>query len=337
MFFPLVFALEILTPQVKILQLTDLHYGEGSVQDRLNAQSQSNLLSWENPDLVVITGDVVSGYAWPGSQGWFLASYLKFIAPFEQSHTPWALILGNHDVEADLSGPEIMALDRQQPLSLSSNSLPQLSHASNYYIPIKHNGKLKLVIWALDSGNRNHLEFGYDRVHEDQLAWIKHVQTAINEAAGEKVPGIAFLHIPPPEFMDLWPRANGHRFEDVACPGNHSRYLVGELGDIIALVAGHDHFNDYEGEMSGVRLFYGRKTGYAGVGPEPYFNKGARVFSYDFEILEKREGMMERQRICAESVDSRAWIFGLGVAGVAVAGIGLIYSKKNTKPNRLKI
>lgn len=49
------------------------------------------------------------------------------------------------------------------------------------------------------------------------------------------------------------------------------------------MVAGHDHFNDYMGTYKDVQLIYGRKTGYAGNGPEPHFTKGARVFVLDLE------------------------------------------------------
>ena len=42
--FPVVLALEITNKSLKILQFTDLHYGEGDTQDRLNTQIQENLL-----------------------------------------------------------------------------------------------------------------------------------------------------------------------------------------------------------------------------------------------------------------------------------------------------
>ena len=56
-------ALEVKSPSVKILQMTDLHYGEGNARDQLNIAIQESLLDLEKPDLVIITGDVVSGYA----------------------------------------------------------------------------------------------------------------------------------------------------------------------------------------------------------------------------------------------------------------------------------
>jgi predicted MPP superfamily phosphohydrolase len=30
-----------------------------------------NLIDWEKPDLAILTGDMVSGYAWDHSEGWY--------------------------------------------------------------------------------------------------------------------------------------------------------------------------------------------------------------------------------------------------------------------------
>lgn len=34
-----------------------------------------NILEWEKPDMVVVTGDCVSGYAWNGTKGWYAHHY----------------------------------------------------------------------------------------------------------------------------------------------------------------------------------------------------------------------------------------------------------------------
>ena len=49
-----------------------------------------------------------------------------------------------------------------------------------------------------------------------------------------------------------------------------------EAGDVMGAFCGHDHVNDYEGELFGVRLAYGRATGFAEYGREG-FPRGARV------------------------------------------------------------
>lgn len=79
-----------------------------------------------------------------------------------------------------------------------------------------------------------------------------------------KVPSLAFVHVPVPEFMDLWNRgaARGSKHETVNCPMHDSRLFraAREMG-ISAIYSGHDHDNNYEGVLDGVRLAYGHKTG----------------------------------------------------------------------------
>jgi hypothetical protein len=42
-----------------------------------------NLIDWEKPDLAVLTGDMVSGYAWDHTEGWYQKHWLKWTEAFE--------------------------------------------------------------------------------------------------------------------------------------------------------------------------------------------------------------------------------------------------------------
>lgn len=121
----------------KILQLTDLHYGESAVLDhqsdeaslaaasvlrpRLNrrqrsaasrpprllsaVQVQKTVLAAERPDLVVFSGDMVSGWVCRPSDprapdcgpGWFERRWRQLIAPVHAAGLPYAVTLGNHE------------------------------------------------------------------------------------------------------------------------------------------------------------------------------------------------------------------------------------------------
>ena len=50
----------------KMVQFTDIHFGESDATDALNQKLITEVLELEDPDLVIISGDVVSGYAWDG-------------------------------------------------------------------------------------------------------------------------------------------------------------------------------------------------------------------------------------------------------------------------------
>lgn len=56
----------------KFVQFTDIHFGEGDRQDDKNYQVMTKVLETEMPDFAVITGDIVSGYAWDGlTRPWY--------------------------------------------------------------------------------------------------------------------------------------------------------------------------------------------------------------------------------------------------------------------------
>ncbi len=82
----------------KILQLTDIHFGEGFKHNDQNYQLVKKLIEWEKPDFVAVTGDVVSGYAWDGhTQGWYKENYEVFMKAMNETEAWWALTAGNHD------------------------------------------------------------------------------------------------------------------------------------------------------------------------------------------------------------------------------------------------
>ena len=48
----------------KIMQLTDLHFGESLEADRLTMRAITAWVNKEKPDFVAVTGDLVSGFIW---------------------------------------------------------------------------------------------------------------------------------------------------------------------------------------------------------------------------------------------------------------------------------
>lgn len=56
----------------KVIQITDLHMGETEAGDKACTEEMKNLIDWEKPDIAILTGDMVSGYAWDGkTEGWY--------------------------------------------------------------------------------------------------------------------------------------------------------------------------------------------------------------------------------------------------------------------------
>lgn len=56
------------------------------------------ILDQEKPDLVILTGDIVSGYAWDGKTDDFVASkWREVVQPMVDRGIYWATTAGNHD------------------------------------------------------------------------------------------------------------------------------------------------------------------------------------------------------------------------------------------------
>ncbi len=70
----------------------------------------------------------------------------------------------------------------------------------------------------------------------------------------------------------------GHRHEPVCSPAINSGFFAAmvEAGDVMGAFCGHDHVNDFEGKLHGMRLCYGRATGFGEYG-RAGFPRGARV------------------------------------------------------------
>ena len=62
------------------MQLTDIHFGHSPTGEK-DLETQAlirNILEWEEPDLVAVTGDVISGNKWDKvTKGWAEGQYRK--------------------------------------------------------------------------------------------------------------------------------------------------------------------------------------------------------------------------------------------------------------------
>ena len=108
----------------KIVQLTDLHWVE-SDSYKLKNDSTCHLIREviriEDPDLVVLTGDVV--VSWNAKKGWE-----KLTKIFGETKTPFVVTFGNHDEETDMNNAQILDYLCTRPYNLTSNFCNVRSH-----------------------------------------------------------------------------------------------------------------------------------------------------------------------------------------------------------------
>ena len=281
-----------------ILQITDLHYGESEDTDAGNMKNQRFFIENIKPDLVIVTGDMVSGYSWDGiDQNFYQNLWFKFSQIFNDTKTYYAYALGNHDHQANYNREQIVKLDATNPWSLM-NAKEELDWASTYHIPVfssYNDSDLAANLWIFDSGDQYLYNISWGKITDDQISWYHETSKELKEKY-KKIPhGLAFFHIPIPEFIDVWNNnaVYGDKNEKVCCPlFNHGTVINAFLkeGDVSGVFCGHDHNNDYGGWLKGIELVYGRKSGYGGYGPPKDVTRGARVIvlteNYD-EILEE--------------------------------------------------
>ncbi|MFI5183685.1 MAG: metallophosphoesterase family protein [Vicinamibacteria bacterium] len=267
-----------------ILQLTDIHWRNGDDQDRRSRALIELALDSEAPDLVVLTGDILSGEESldPG------AAYRAAVAPIEDRAVPWAAVFGNHDDEGALSRAALLEVQKALPHCLTERGPKSLTGVGNYVLRVlsARDDRMAAALYFIDSGAYNDLGIGhYAWIARDQIAWYARTSARLRHqhaAAGgaTTLPALAFFHIPLPEYDEVWRTAvcRGHRHEPVCGPSANSGFFAAllEAGDVMGAFCGHDHVNDFEGELHGIRLCYGRATGFSPYGREG-FHRGARV------------------------------------------------------------
>jgi hypothetical protein len=281
-----------------ILQLTDLHYGENPLNDIASNRLVEKLIEKTNPDLVVITGDAVSGYSWNGKdQDFYKSHWHSWTKSMRRLEIPYAYTFGNLDDGADLTRKQIIELDKRHPYSYM-----MAEHGkSDYYLPIySSNGQsVTAVLWMFDTMDENCMGVPNTWGCFEDLDWYDNESIGLAEEYGYMPKGLAFFHIPLPEYVNMHNESPsyGNRYEGINCPKANNGFFesILKLGNIKATFCGHDHSNDEGGVYIGVELVYGRKTGYGGYGPSN-FQRGARViklkegekdFTYDHYVLQE--------------------------------------------------
>jgi len=267
----------------KIVQFTDLHWSNNKGNEKVNDSTfvlMRQIIQREHPDLVVITGDVVIFNNANG--GWNMVT-----KPMIESKTPFAITLGNHDPETDMTREQILKKVQSMPYNVTYNADDKIEGIGNCTLPIMSSdgNQYKWVLYLFDSHNYpKYSTFGYyDWIKFNQIEWYRKQSDLYTSKAGKTLPSLAFFHIPLPEYNTaLWVVPGiGNKQEGVCSPNLNSGLFASflEKRDVLGVFAGHDHNNDYLVDFKGeISLAYGRKTGYNPAYTEP-LERGARVIN----------------------------------------------------------
>lgn len=263
-----------------IVQFADVHNGGATPEDLLSLTLIEEILQWETPDLVVFTGDQIRRGPDPKLQ------FRQVMSLAEQVNVPYAFVFGNHDSRGSITRQELMAMESERPLCLSVAGPEDVSGTGNYTLTISgsHSSRVETVLYLFDSECNAPEGVGEEKRREwidpDKKAWYTLQSAAFEEEHGYIVPALAFFHIPLPEYEEVWNTRPcvGNRLTEVRCPQFNTGLFaaMAERGDVMGTFVGHDHSNDYIGELAGIRLCYGRVSGFNSSSVAGY-QRGARI------------------------------------------------------------
>ena len=263
----------------KVLQFTDIHFSDNNEVDRQTSDLMRKMLKEENPDFIVVTGDTVYGEE--------NTEYLPLaLAPIIETGIPFTYTFGNHDTEEGQGYEALLDVLTNIPSCLMYHDKDSGAGFGNHMLEIvDEKGKIKWVIAGIDSGNYNplhHIE-GYGYVDRSQIKWYQD-KIKEYEKESEDFSVLTFMHIALPEFHEVWAMETcyGVKREGICSPKINTGFFAAmqESGHTKGVFVGHDHINDFYGDLYGITLGYGRATGYNTYGQED-FHRGARIFLLD--------------------------------------------------------
>lgn len=261
-----------------ILQFTDLHIGSMPFQseDLLTFYHLKEITQKVKPDLIVITGDLIwsEGVQAPES------SYDALLDVLNDLNKPVAITYGNHDSEAGITRATLRTMEEKLNHLVEKKYEHIVEDRASYCVEIKNkHGEVIHILYFIDSGAIDPLQIGtYEYVHPDQVTWFNDISKHYIDRRKNMKQDLLFMHIPLPEYKNAFMngKVNGQKGESISSPllntGLFASLLINK--NIAGVFCGHDHDNDFVADYQGIRLCYGRVSGFQCYGE---LVRGARV------------------------------------------------------------
>ncbi|KAK6849316.1 hypothetical protein PG995_013149 [Apiospora arundinis] len=202
------------TFQISILE--DLHFGEnawdswGPQQDINSVKVINKVLDAEDPGLVVLNGDLITG------ENTFLENSTEYVdqivGPIVARGLSWASTYGNHDHSFNVTGATILARERRWPNARTTQMVfGEDAGISNYYLPVYDSACAsskcapELLLWFFDSrggwryqkkDSKGNKVGQPDWVDVGVVNWFLQTHAELTNQHQKTIPSLAFVHIP---------------------------------------------------------------------------------------------------------------------------------------------
>ncbi|MBR2025171.1 MAG: metallophosphoesterase [Clostridia bacterium] len=252
----------------RVMIIADAHMninGNSTDVERLKIRIKT-MVDKIQPNLIIFTGDNTISSIYESTLRKNINALVSYI---EEKQIPWCHVYGNHDHENALDHAKQQAIYESYEYCISKD-VTELSGTGTYVHGVyNRDGSLGSLIWLLDSGayaDQSQYSSYYDFIKQDQIDWYKETSLLIKEYNnGNHVNGIMAFHIPLVENREAYKNINnldivyeitGGVNENIHPSEVDTNLLetIFDLGNIKAIVTGHDHINDYTINYKGVKL-----------------------------------------------------------------------------------
>ncbi|XP_071739108.1 probable inactive purple acid phosphatase 29 [Rutidosis leptorrhynchoides] len=241
----------------RILQVTDMNFADGWMtpcedvlpnqfahcSDHMTSEFIYRLIEAEKPDLIVFTGYNIYG---PDATD-AVKSLNAAFSPAINSKIPWAAVLGNHDQESTLSRKNVM-----KHIVGMENTLSQLNPSG--FDDIDGYGNYNLEVYGAEGSS----------YVNDSILNLYFLDSGDYSTLPSAIPGYG------------WIKPSQQRISSAYVNSGFFTRLV-EQFDVKAVFTGHDHLNDFCGELAGINLCYGGGSGYHGYGKAGWSRRARMV------------------------------------------------------------
>ncbi len=244
---------------LKIVQLTDVHLGGGWMslkKDGMAMNAVAAMISAEQPDLVIVTGDIA--YPVPFQAGTFnnKSGAKLFATLMETLGVYWTMTFGNHDTEAysyyDREEITEFYSSGDYPHCLLQSGPEDVDGYGNQVINIVNSDNvITRSLILIDShsyidSDKLGIQAKYDNIHENQIQWYTDTIAELNEKNAETlaslddekaleyaslstVPTSVYMHIPLAEYYDAWSEYENNGYENT----ENATFNYGTFGEMV--------------------------------------------------------------------------------------------------------